>query len=434
MKFLVLTFLTFLLGFTSAKLPGCRKICARCEIGSCSKDFIDTFNRAVMKLQNIPSKEFPGLSRFDEFVQIHETNSGEIHGCSTFAYWHRYITYRFEQALQDVEPGACVPYWYSGLDRCNIPSSPFFTLFAAGPNGPYSNYKSSYGACRNQLVRSFNPTTNKDCFVDVDTISATIRSVSNYKDFSATMEVTYHPVPHTVIGGHMSTMHSPCDPAFYLHHAFCDKTLFNFQTLHDPQFQAVNGQQYNGRPLTADTPLPAFPNVVIGDVIDPANMCYYYVNPTAVTSNGKSRAPNSQNTSLNNTVTNSTRSINGTNTNSSTSATPTDQSVPPLDPNFAKMNNWNTTQLTKVLNNANKIADEVVRKKENGVSIPLIDVINGQSVDSLEAKRVKQMAQLSSPNKTQSSVYASGSMGGLTVSTLSAIMLLALSEIFGNSF
>lgn len=76
-------------------------------------------------------------------------------------------------------------------------------------------------------------------FYHQDTISAIVYAANlHYDQFRVLLEVGPHGIVHVLVGGDpiadMSTMASPNDPFFWLHHAFIDYLWAQWQGLNDP--------------------------------------------------------------------------------------------------------------------------------------------------------------------------------------------------------
>lgn len=138
------------------------------------------------------------------WANVHETHCP--HGAPYFIAWHRGYLYYFEQQLRIVSgnPDLNVPYW------------------------DYYSYAT--------LPAEFtNPASNNPLYVP--RLSANVHSALDLAPFAPTVynfqhgalnafepkiEDVHNPI-HDLIGGVMTTMQSPLDPIFYLHHASIDR-------------------------------------------------------------------------------------------------------------------------------------------------------------------------------------------------------------------
>lgn len=129
------------------------------------------------------------------------------HGVSYFVSWHRGYLYYFEQQLRisSGDPTLNLPYWDYYLYPI-IPSE-FTDTAASNPLYVPRNSTNVYNA------------------LDLSPFSSTVynfqRGTTNA--FEVRIETAPHNAVHDLIGGIMSTMQSPLDPIFYLHHANIDR-------------------------------------------------------------------------------------------------------------------------------------------------------------------------------------------------------------------
>lgn len=70
----------------------------------------------------------PSTSRYEDFVQTHQSLVGSVHGSGLFLFWHRYFLTAFETALR----GECgfdrpMPWWDETLDTGKFAQAPLFT-------------------------------------------------------------------------------------------------------------------------------------------------------------------------------------------------------------------------------------------------------------------------------------------------------------------
>ena len=87
---------------------------------------------------------------------------------------------------------------------------------------------------------------------------------------------TAHGNFHCTVGGIFCTMKSPLDPLFFAHHAFVDYLWMQAEIRWG--MQGIDTQaQFSGE-CTADTPLPYFGNIKLGQVMDSSDLCVQYLN------------------------------------------------------------------------------------------------------------------------------------------------------------
>ena len=178
---------------------------------------------------------------FDEFVNIHAMPRYDMHsrnmvtgqvslsGVQRFLPWHRAYLYEFEKLLQSVEPDVTIPYW-------NWTRRPFPEWLAdIMPNGLADRNGNLYDVTRD--IGEVGPLPHPD------DIHIGMNSYNNFTRFSLFMEGTFpygaHNQVHVHIGGTMTTLYSPADPAFWLHHAEIDRLWYIWQQSHPNEHPAL---------------------------------------------------------------------------------------------------------------------------------------------------------------------------------------------------
>jgi tyrosinase len=129
------------------------------------------------------------------------------HGIAYFLAWHRGYLYYFERQLRAIsgDPTLVLPYWdYYG--NPNLPAE--FTNSSAG--NPLWSSRLNTNVRAALTMAPFSP------------------ALVNFPRFSAnayepSLESAPHNPVHDIIGGAMTTMRSPADPIFWLHHANIDR-------------------------------------------------------------------------------------------------------------------------------------------------------------------------------------------------------------------
>ena len=192
--------------------------------------------------------------RYNEIVNIHADMSADMHGrnmatgqisrtgVQRFLPWHRAYLLEFEKMLQEIDPEVSIPYW-------NWTKNQRFPDWLSGllPTGLINRMGETYDVERyigrdgdlpdpNDIVEGMNPATH-----------------NNYTDFTLFLEgwVPYgaHNQVHVYVGadqrngpvGEMSTMYSPADPIFWLHHAECDRLWHIWQLTHQDEHASLTG-------------------------------------------------------------------------------------------------------------------------------------------------------------------------------------------------
>jgi len=154
---------------------------------------------------------------YGRLVAVHADMSHMQHGSmgaigrQRFLPWHREYLRQFEQALQDVDVQAFVPYWRWENDRA-FPTwlgqfHPDVTV--PGVRHPIQVHRSL--GRHGRLPSSF------------EVGALTSNQNLSYADFTTTLE-GFHNDVHNWVGSTMGNlMFSPADPIFWLHHAAVDR-------------------------------------------------------------------------------------------------------------------------------------------------------------------------------------------------------------------
>jgi hypothetical protein len=183
------------------------------------------------------------------FAAIHADTSHNMHGrmlmpdgsimeTSTgrhrFLAWHRAYLYRFEQALQAIDPTVTVPYWDWVNEREIPPTMLDVTGIISQPRSPGS-------ALFLPSEWTMNGVLNQD----------------EYDDFTTALEDGPHNGVHGWVRGDMSIQSvSPNDPLFWLHHANVDRYWYYWQQWNSSESPALAGDDAIMDPwddLTADS-------------------------------------------------------------------------------------------------------------------------------------------------------------------------------------
>lgn len=162
-----------------------------------------SFRNAIAAMRQNTNPNDRGSLHF--WVRVHQTYCP--HDVPYFISWHRGYLYYFEQQLRIAsgDPSLNLPYWdyysYSTMPEEFTDPSPDNPLYLqrAGTN--------VYNAL------SLSPFAPEVYNFQRGTVNA----------FEARLESAPHNPVHNLIGGIMSTMQSPFDPIFYLHHANIDR-------------------------------------------------------------------------------------------------------------------------------------------------------------------------------------------------------------------
>ncbi|RKP07248.1 hypothetical protein THASP1DRAFT_17334, partial [Thamnocephalis sphaerospora] len=215
---------------------GCSRIVTRQEIRTLGDRERNAYLAAIQRLQsgNKPT-------RYDQFTSMHLQVSASAHGYPQFLPWHRYYLREFEKALQAIDRNIVLPYWDWSYDSQVPHLSPIFRPdWYGGPGNPNNNYcvtgrfagwSPSYPQ-PHCLRRRFDRGAQISAFSTPEQVEMLKRVSTDYNQFRVRLEGAPHARVHVQIGDQgtdMSTMASPNDPIFWLHHTFVDKVWADWQ-------------------------------------------------------------------------------------------------------------------------------------------------------------------------------------------------------------
>jgi tyrosinase len=227
---------------------------------------------------------------YDGFVKTHDDNVPYGHFGPAFFAWHREFLLQFEQALQSImnDQSIALPYWNWSADQG--PPWPFTRDFLGGNGQQGSNWQVTDGPFAYStgkwpllvrsstepypyLVRQFGssqqPRRSLPTGTDVQAaLQATPYDKSPWDTTSqsglrnraegyipADGQPHMHSLVHMWVGGSMTTMTSPNDPVFWLHHCYMDKLWTDWQMMHQDQAQYLpDGGAARGHNLTDPMP------------------------------------------------------------------------------------------------------------------------------------------------------------------------------------
>ncbi|KAJ9055925.1 hypothetical protein DSO57_1038332 [Entomophthora muscae] len=281
----------------------CSRIDVRREIRDLSPGERQAFFNAISALAR--TRSTGGLSIFDSFAKIHVDNQAVIHNAPIFLPWHRHFVHVFQTELRRINPSIVIPYWDTSIDSQQPERSPIFSpAFFGGtgnpangycvPDGPFRNLRvrvdaeTPNGQAPHCLRRNFDGGTRLSPFSPIEVINQ-ITSINDFSTFTSQLERGPHAHPHNNIGGdngHLSTMASPNDPLFWVHHANVDYWYSTWQ-------QSAGRNVYI--PGQEGAPLPYYNNVRVQDTLNTEAFpyCYRYA-PRGSSQNQPTPPPPSQ--------------------------------------------------------------------------------------------------------------------------------------------
>lgn len=191
--------------------------------------FFDAYALAVRRMHELAPSD---PRHWSNQARIHLRHCP--HGRATFCHWHRHYLARFEAICASVlgEPDFALPYWDWAANSGVIPA-PFFDR----PELSFATWDiGADGDVGTEGKRSL--TKDKGLLADslsgADFAPSKLYSIlvyGEYENFRRALERP-HNNAHVIIGrggGHMSSMMSPLDPLFWLHHCNVDRLWAQWQ-------------------------------------------------------------------------------------------------------------------------------------------------------------------------------------------------------------
>jgi hypothetical protein len=218
---------------------------------------------------------------YDTFVNLHIKYQNVIHGGSLFWPWHRWLVRQFEIALQTKNANVWVPYWDWAYDSQAPERSVVFQSSRFGGNGKGANNCVQDGAFANWqavypdahcLSRQWDGGNTISSFYSTDVVNSVLAKSTTYAAAEKGIEINPHGAIHVNIGADMSTMGSPNDPLFWVHHAFVDKLWWTWQQTHHNSY---GGQNADGSTASVSDILPSY-TAKVSDTFDISALCYSY--------------------------------------------------------------------------------------------------------------------------------------------------------------
>ncbi|RKP06672.1 hypothetical protein THASP1DRAFT_25056 [Thamnocephalis sphaerospora] len=223
------------LAASTAVDAACSRIATRREIRELSSDEREAFFGAMSKLQKQPQPN--GL---DKLINDHMKYAANAHGVAAFFPWHREYLRRFQELLTNIDSSVTIAYWDSAMDSQAPEKSPIFGPNWLGGNGrganscvqdgklkDYRPYYPTPGAC---YTRKFDGVDGAvGALFSTDMVANLLAEAKDYNKFRVDYEGSVHARVHNAIGGTFSSMSSPSDLIFWMHHTLVDKHWAEWQ-------------------------------------------------------------------------------------------------------------------------------------------------------------------------------------------------------------
>ncbi|KAI9227659.1 MAG: hypothetical protein DHS80DRAFT_7436, partial [Piptocephalis tieghemiana] len=239
----------------------------RKEFRDLTTDERERFFSAVQQLMTPPAPGRP--SRYDKFVKDHHKYQKYGHKTPAFFSFHRTYIRGFERALQTIDPTVMLPYFDWSIDAQAPEASSIFSEENFGGNGdpmkegcvttgrfssyaPYYPVKLLKGRTLRCIRRKFNRGNRIGALVPVEGIVKIINDAKTYVGLSKKVELYPHASLHNGMGLTFRSMWSPQDPIFFLHHAYIDKILEDWQKIDMANREFAFGGHYSNGTLAND--------------------------------------------------------------------------------------------------------------------------------------------------------------------------------------
>ena len=201
------------------------------------------------------------------YSERHFDEQCPIHGNITFLPWHRLFLRDIEEQLQLIDSSLTIPYWDWRSDRS--PSSGLWSDLSAG--GFLGEFDAPWNLGRQVGVYSFLPTDGQVndalALTDFSAFAGGPGNMCTDPDYGQ-LELL-HNSPHPWVGGFdtagvMTTMRSPKDPVFYMHHGLIDKLWQDWENEHGASTFAEGTQ------------LEGYEGVDPNDIVDSRDLDLWY--------------------------------------------------------------------------------------------------------------------------------------------------------------
>lgn len=229
-----------------------------------------------------------GTAFWDGMAEIHNVYTRDWHGNSLFLPIHRAFVQRFEDALLRVDPGVPLTYWDFTADAADPYNSEIFDYFGRGPpnepltSGAFTNFWLNRPR-RRVLSRGWRE-NDGTTFTTTPVMEDMVRNFGTYSEFRLQFEYSHNFVHARISGdfggasGERLGKWAPNDPLFWIYHTGVDYWWSRWQSVSNRQWQ-INGNDIDGNPVNAYTPLPGFRGKNVGDYLSNDWICARYEDP-----------------------------------------------------------------------------------------------------------------------------------------------------------
>jgi hypothetical protein len=226
-----------ILVLTTVVLSQCAKVEIHKEWRELTAVEQNNFLKAVVCLRTLPNKTtasrgFPQpRTRWEDFVSSHSRAAGVMHNTAQFLPWHRVMLGLFDKALrEECNYLDTLPYWDWSIDSEAPEKSVIWKDF--GSTGCIStpvlgNLTAFFP--NEHCVRRNSNMMNRGSVFSPEQIGLILAN-PGYNEFRVALESNPHNLGHSLVGGDMgSTVLSPNDPIFFMHHRNIDRLWAKWQ-------------------------------------------------------------------------------------------------------------------------------------------------------------------------------------------------------------
>jgi len=263
---------------TFVDASGCASVAVRKEIRDLSSDELSAFLAAM---RGVGQASSPNI--YDKLSAIHVTNQLTIHGYPIFLVWHRVFIRYLEDAMIEYDPSVALHYWDWTKDAKHPENSAIMqdTMFGGSTDGQCINTESfphwtAMVPSQHCVTRQFAEGTSPGPFYPRAITDEIKQQSDTYDYYRVRIEGGPHAAPHNGVGGDLSSMQSPEDPLFYIHHSFLDKLFTEWQYIDwENRQNAYDGTNCDLSSASTSDALTDL-GFSVGDALDIENMCYTY--------------------------------------------------------------------------------------------------------------------------------------------------------------
>lgn len=251
----------------------CARITIRKEVNDLTAQEQQVYRETIRQAMRTPDPQQPQFSIWEAAAQLHNSQSGSIHGGGEFFFWHRFFLKTVEVKLQVLNEAFSFPYWNTSNEYA---ASTWHNSLALS----LSDVSDVLDTRRK--LEPYDMTIQQQW---TNLLDQSIATGQGFNYWAPNPQAEYnHGTLHVNTGGRsapfgeMAQMTAPRDPLFYMHHADMDLLWLQGQ-----QQWIAKGLPQIGCPLVGNkgpsllqSPLPGFDGKVLGDAIDTAALCVEY--------------------------------------------------------------------------------------------------------------------------------------------------------------